>query len=190
VKKHLIDNLILQLNCISLVAAKEDALQTQKLIKQLIDTIRYKNGRKDQILKIKEELSIVENFLQIFKTRLGDVLVYDIEIDEPCLDFYIPHYTIMAFAENCLYHAFENKEGRWEISITGKKSNNHLEMVIKDNGKGFDTSKYMSASLFSTDYGTIGSTISRLERYYKAEAVTHIESRQELGTSVFIRIPI
>ncbi len=189
-KNHSLTELISQLNCVYMIAALEDAPQSQELIRQVIDILRYKMDRKGHIIKVSEELTAVDNFISIFKLRFNDMLQYDNEIDQSCLDVYISHYTIMAFIENSLYHAFKNKEGIWKIKICMKKQGSFLHIKIDDNGSGFDIDKYMQKDMPDIEYGTILSTISRLAGYYKKEDVIKIKSSIDKGTSVEVNIPI
>lgn len=206
-KRHFLENLILELNCISRVAAMENAHQSQKLIKWLIDNIRYKTGREGQILKVKEELEAADNLFKMFKIRFGDAFEYNIDVDPISLDVYIPHYTLMAFVENCLYHAFENKEGLWQVKIDIHRLENNLLITIKDNGIGFECENVMHLDVHTREYGTIPSTIYRLIDYYQVEPrissgqenvsrstlnqnIVSISSSSGIGTSVVIKIPL
>ncbi|QZY54677.1 sensor histidine kinase [Crassaminicella profunda] len=189
-KKYLLDNLIIQLGSISRIAAIENANRTEQAIKNLIDMIRYKFGRQEQILRLKDEIEAANNFIEIFKIRFGDILQYDMDIEESCLDLYIPHYTIMTFVENCIYHAFENKEGIKKITSRIYKLNHQLVIKIHDNGIGCYSNEYVEDKTCNKEYGTITSTFDRLCNYYKVQDILKIKSSERKGTLVVINLPL
>ncbi|MCX7708444.1 MAG: histidine kinase [Clostridia bacterium] len=189
-KKHFLDNLMLHLNSISRLAAMENAGQTQKHTGKVINSIRYKTSRENQLLTVNEEIKAVENFLDIFKMRFGDSLQYQMDIDTEALSCYIPHYTLMTFVENALYHAFETTEGTREFKISVKRTDNSLDIEINDNGCGFEPEKSMHENSCNMLYGTILSTVKRLSAFFNSPETVNIMSCPSKGTSVQIRIPI
>lgn len=189
-KKYFIDNLISQLNCISRISALENAPKAQKLTKQIINNIKYKTGRQGQIIKLNEEINAVQNLIEIFKFRFGDIIKASISIDKEYYDVYIPHYTLMTFVENSFYHAFENKEGCWEVRVESKDADSHLRIMISDNGSGFNPDEYVNSNSPAVEeYGTINSTRQVLNRYYKCENIVQIMSSNGQGTRVILNLP-
>lgn len=189
VKKHFINNLVLQLNCISRISAMENAPRTQKLINMVIDSIRYRTGRENQIVRIKKELKYVEIFLETFKIRFGEMLKYTIDSEQSCLDIYIPHYTIMTFVENSMYYAFDDKEGPWEVGIIISKTDTGTKILISDNGTGFEPKTYIKYDDRNLSYGSISSTLSRFIQFSGGEDAVEIKSSYGNGTTVTINIP-
>lgn len=188
-KKNYLNQLILQLNSVSRVCAMENAPQSQKLIKQIIDSIRYRTGREGQLLKIREEIAAAKNLLGMLQFRYGDILKYTIAYSQEDLNIYVPHYTIMTFVENSIYHAFENREGTWEVGVILSQTEDTLKIIVKDNGNGFEPEKYLKLPESSCDYGTIKSTTIRLLECFGADGIVSINSSKTSGTEVVISIP-
>ncbi len=187
VNDRFLRDLILQLNCISRFAAMENAPNTQKMINQVINFIRYKNGREGQVVSIKEEINAVNNFFEIYKIRFSDIFEYQIHIEsQSCLEAYVPHYTIMAFAENIMYYAFENKEDFWKVKIFLKKMEDFLEISIYNNSVGYE----IKSSSKSTEYDGIFSTIQRVHDYFEEKEAVDIKNFLDTGSIVTIKIPI
>lgn len=68
----------------------------------------------------KHELSIVNSYLSIEKTRFGDRLdvIYDIDED---IDFALPPLMIQPLVENAVHHGISKKRGGGWIKLTAKK---------------------------------------------------------------------
>jgi LytS/YehU family sensor histidine kinase len=190
-KKQFLDYLIGNLNSISRTSAMENAPQTKKLVNMLISSIRYKTGRENQIVKLREEIKAAKNLIDTYKLRFGDVINSSLDIDESCNEIFIPHYTIMTFIENIFYHAFENVEDEWKLKISCNYLGSQVRITITDKGIGFDSHKYTKYDFGTEDseeYGTIKSTLARLRRYYNSD-IAAIKSKAYFGTEVIINIP-
>lgn len=184
------DNLMLHLNSISRLAAMENAPQTQKHTGRIISSIRYKNSRMDQLLSLSEEIKALENFIDIFKLRFGDSIHFVLKINQDAAACYIPHYSLMAFVENALYHAFEASVGVKELMVVINKSEETLKIEVRDNGCGFEPDSCIGSGESDMQYGTIASTVNRLSSYYGKSGIVNIESKPGKGTAVQICIPL
>jgi sensor histidine kinase YesM len=75
IKRRFFNIVVSQLNCVSRIAAMENADKTQLFTKQIIDNLRYRYCRENQIVKITEELEAAKNLLEMFKVRYGERLI-------------------------------------------------------------------------------------------------------------------
>lgn len=184
-----LSNLLIHLNIISITASRENAVETQKLIKKTIENIRYKTARKGQILTVKEELRAVSNLIDLYSLRFGDVFSYKVNIDSKCESIYIPHYSIMAFIENSIAHAFEEKEGLRELKLSIKERDGLNRILVSDNGLGFDYERIKSAAAVPEKYGSIADIKQRLREYFGCNYTIEIKSQKNKGTDILILIP-
>ena len=183
---HFYDYLLKQLNGISRIAVMENAGKTQKEIIKLTEYIRYKFGRKKEIVKLQDELSAVNNLIALYISRMGDQLIYKEELVSGAKEIYLPHYTVMTFIENCLDHAFQTKEGIWEIRLTVESEKDGYLLIIEDNGEGFEGfDRSVNGQISNT---SIYSMLQKLSDYYNPEQdLLKIESNQ-LGTTIKLRL--
>ena len=96
------------------------------------------NGLKNpEPITFSQELENIENYLMLEKIRFGDQLEvsYDIRIDS----FYVPILSIQPLVENAVKHGIK-QSGRIEIETCEKDY--FYEVVVKDNGIGFDGVNY------------------------------------------------
>jgi sensor histidine kinase YesM len=185
INKRFFDIVVSQLNCISRIAAMENAEKTQLFTKQVIDNLRYRYCREGQIIKITEELEAAKNLLEIFKVRYGDALTYKIDIDQACADIYIPHYTILTFVDKSIYNSFDKREGDFLIQVSVQKMDEYAEISITDNGKGFD-----AGSDLNNEYGSVQSIKNRLIQFYGLDHVLKFENPEHGFASIKILIPV
>jgi LytS/YehU family sensor histidine kinase len=185
-KGHFYDYLLSQLNGISRIAVMENASTTQKEVIRLSEYIRYKYSRKEEIVKLEDELVVVHQLIKLYQTRLGNQLSYEEEIPECAKDIYLPHYAVLTFIENSLYHAFQTKAGIWEIGVSVEKDGENFLLTIQDNGEGFEGfDKIISGEVRDS---SIYSVLQRLSpNPHLEQDLIKIESSQ-LGTKIQLRL--
>jgi LytS/YehU family sensor histidine kinase len=187
-KAQFYNYLLKQLNCISNMAAMENGNSntTQKEIIKLADYVRYKFGRKEEVVQLQDEIQAVKNLISLYSSRVGDVIVYDLKLSEGSEEVYLPHYTVMTFVENSLEYAFQNKEGPWKIKMRVKEKAEGLLLTLEDNGEGFKDFRKIINGKFPDS--SIFRLIQTLENYYPTQKnIVSIESNHK-GTVVKIRI--
>lgn len=82
----------------------------QKVITNLSDLFRGLLQQKQlvEIIPLKQELVLIEKYLEIEKIRLEDRLIIEKEIDPATLNFQIPQFLIQPLVENCVYHGAQS----------------------------------------------------------------------------------
>jgi len=175
--------LINQLNSISSIAAMEDASSTQREIIRLTEYIRYKFGRKNEIVKLQDEIYAINNLVSLYKSRLGVNLNYTEDIVESSKLLYVPHYAVTTFIEYCLEHKFQTNEGIWEIRLTVEERDDSYLVSIEDNGEGNDE---------MTHDDSVGSSISSIiqiiNEYYHSQQNLVSISNIAGGTTISLNI--
>ncbi len=185
------------LNTIARLAIIEEAPQTEELIYNLSDMLRYNLKNIEDLPRIREEIENIKKYLFIQTLRYSDRIGYRIQIDEAILDYRIPAMVLQPIIENALYHGLETKKEGGEVLITGKVwSENNLLITISDNGKGIDPKLLQilnnahSTCEISQKLGIgIKNPNSRIKHLFGKEYGITIESTINVGTSVFIHIP-
>ena len=186
----LMDKIISELGVISTMASLENASNTKKLTNSVINHLRYKNSRQNQIIKLGEEIRCINEFKYVQEIRYENLLNCHVYIEKECETIYIPHYAIMTFVENAFYHAFQSKECDWNIEIKCIENGGFILVKIKDNGIGFSSKSYLNQNnINSSEYGSITSTYIRLINHYKFNDILKIESDNISGTTVTLNLP-
>ncbi len=102
----------------------------------------YLRGNMDSLKETKPvlfdtELEHLKKYLYIEKIRFADLL--NIEYDIQTTDFYLPLLSIQPLVENAVKHGVGMKEDGGTVTIATRENDNSYEVIITDDGVGFDT---------------------------------------------------
>ncbi|NLK73873.1 MAG: histidine kinase [Clostridiales bacterium] len=187
VKPHFLYN---SLDIVLKLSEMNRHVEARRAVKHLADY--YKNSLSDskEIVTIKQEIKIVEDYLELQMIRYRDLFHYSIMVDDSMLDNLIPKLTLQPIIENAIYHGLKCKEGEGEIHVMGMKEDNLLRFVIKDNGVGI-TSEGCDKILHNKPEGGFGlySVNHRIKLIFGEEYGVTILSQLGEGTEVEILMP-
>ena len=134
-----------------------------------------------ELIPLTKELEHTRAYAEIEKLRFSNIHVdYDIQM----IDIRVPALSIQPLVENAIRHGVRGrKEGR--VAVSTRRAGNEDQIVIRDNGKGFDV------SVVKEDGGAhigIANVRSRLEQMCGGRL--DIDSRIGEGTTIVMHIPI
>lgn len=93
-----------------------------------------------ELVAFSRELTEIEQYLSLEKIRFGDRL--NIEVDVECDDFMVPPLSIQPLVENAVKHGISPKEEGGTVRVmTRRISGGGAQIVVSDDGVGFDTEK-------------------------------------------------
>ncbi len=114
-----------------------DAHAADEMLARLSDLLRLTLDRVGtQQLQLKEELDFVDKYLEIERTRFGDRLRVVFDIDPALLDAAVPSLVLQPLVENALRHGIAPKVGGGRIDIIARRDDDHLVLVVRDDGYG------------------------------------------------------
>ena len=104
----------------------------------------YLRGNMDSLkqtapVSFRKELEHLEKYLYIEKLRFGKKLNIEYDIQED--GFEIPLLSVQPLVENAVKHGVGMKEGGGTVTIASRKTDNGFEIVISDDGVGFDVNE-------------------------------------------------
>ena len=133
------------------------------------------------LIPFTKELEHTRVYSEIEMIRFPNVRV---DYDVTDVDFSVPALTVQPLVENAIRHGVRiRKEG--VVTVSCRSTDLCHEIVISDNGKGFDTALLKTAD--STHIG-VRNVKERIEKM--CNGTLTVESIQDKGTTVTIRIPI
>ncbi|WP_439236578.1 sensor histidine kinase [Lonepinella koalarum] len=188
------------LNTIGRLALLENAMETENMVYQFSDMMRYilKKGKNNRIT-IGTELNLIENYISIQKLRLVDRFDYKIDVDKKYLDIECPFLIWQPIVENFFKYVAELKEKSSFISITAYEEQQDLCIKFADNGDGIPTeviANIYNNSLTDDDYkvNSVGlkNIHHRLKLSFGSDYGLIIQSKQEpnMGTTIILKIPM
>lgn len=146
-----------------------------------------------QIIPVKEEIEIVENYLIIQSFRYDDVFEVEYDIDDSVKDCKTVKLILQPLVENAIYHGFRENDLQGTITIRAKDDGDYIKFQVEDDGIGMEKEK-LDRILYRTEdspekrFGLFG-TIQRIQLYYQQENLVQIDSEVGRGTVITVRIP-
>lgn len=121
--------------CALLEAQRYDDAETMS--EQLATFLRYSLSKSpDSLVQLADELAAINAYLQLQKTRFGDKLKVDWQIDDSLKHQRIPALLLQPLVENAIKYAVAtNKQGA-TITIGGVREHNSLHLCVSDDGPG------------------------------------------------------
>ncbi|TXD80937.1 sensor histidine kinase [Subsaximicrobium wynnwilliamsii] len=156
--------------------------RTRELIVQLSDLFRYLNyASQHEYVTIQEELSFIENYLQLMKIRLKERLKYSFEVPNHLKEYKIAPMLFQPIVENAVIHGISPKIEPSTLIVRIKKSSEKLLISIEDTGLGILDKE----NLFQKGLG-LSNTKLRLNKIYDSDL--KIDDNIPLGTIISFEI--
>jgi LytS/YehU family sensor histidine kinase len=117
----------------------EDPGRAEKLVEQMAALLRFSlDSTRDGLVPLERELKIVNAYLEIEKSRLGDRLRYEVICPSDVNAVAVPPLAIQTLVENTIKHVIApSRTGGWlEVSVA--RSNGTVNLAVRDSGPGFD----------------------------------------------------
>lgn len=179
----------------------DEATQGRRVVRQLGDLLRASlQHRPGQRIPLRDELSLVRDYLEIeqvrFEDRLrisydvedGDIEDGDIEDGDTVQNFPVPALILQPLVENAVAHGIAHRPEGGHIHLTARLINGRLEVCVEDDGPGIDPTQH-------TPHGLglgLSTTRQRLDTLYGNHSdIEHltIEPRNGGGTRIRLRFP-
>jgi two-component system sensor histidine kinase YesM len=172
-----------------------------QLVKKLSGFFRIALSGGEEYVSIETELTHVKNYLEIQKMRYEDLFEYSIDVDSEIFNQKIVKLTVQPVVENALYHGLKERRTKGFISISGRRSNDHVILTVNDNGIGIE--QHALAEIRHTINNTsnhehqvdrhgfgLHNINMRLKLTYGPQWGVTIDSELNKGTEVSIKLPL
>lgn len=179
------------LSSISSLARRNRDGDTFKAIQCLADFYRISLNKGNRILKVREEIALLESYLAVQRFRFGDSIRVDYELDEVLLDQEIIKLILQPVVENAIHHGRYSEE-EFHISIRLFAQEDRMVFTVADDGKGIETEKLLKLqeSMEQARNGMgLRNVNARIRLQYGAGYGVSLESQPYLGTIVRIELP-
>jgi sensor histidine kinase YesM len=160
----------------------ENPKKVEKMILNLSDIYRtILNLNENNLITIKDEISLIEKYLMIEKIRMDERLNFDISVKEEMNELKIPPFSIEVLVENAIIHGLSSKKEGGAVRVYITKRDDFCRIEVSDNGAGFDRVESKGFGLYSVE--------ERLKLIYNNEYSFNIES-MDSGTKVIMEVPL
>ncbi len=187
------------LNAGAQLAMMEGADKTYEYVQTVADFFRYnvKNNKND--VTVREEVELVDNYIQILNVRFSGDIGYEKQIDKRLLDIKMPSMILQPIVENAVNHGIREMGDKGKISLKVYRDSEDVCISVADNGKGIakeeidrilDGSYEPREQQYDNNGIGLDNVISRLRLYAERRDVVEIHSQGEnMGCEFIVRIP-
>lgn len=161
-----------------------DAVQARRLLDRLNDWLRVALARtRSASTTLGDELTMLENYLQILQMRFGARLRWQVDVAEQVRSRKFPPMLLQPLVENAIRHGIEPKLGGGLLKISAVVEQGLLRLRVDDDGAGFGN---------KTSGGGAGleNIRARLTALYGASAKLELHSNEAGGVSAVLELPI
>jgi len=156
------------------------------MIDRLGDLLRmtlHKSGIQE--VPLKEELDVLQKYVEIEQTRLGNRLKFETQVQPEVLDAQVPSLVLQTLVENAIRHGIAPNTRPGFIVVTAAREGEELVLQIRDTGDGLPPDRLMA---LNRGVG-LDNTRARLEHLYRGKYAFTF-ANLERGLCVTIRIPL
>ena len=148
------------------------------------------------IIRLREEIDIIDSYLRVQSQRYRDRFDYQIDIPPELEQIQIVKLTIQPLVENAIYHGIRNVRRMGHIRITGRLEEEQVILAVEDNGKGFpQESDRLTQSgekgdlIFHRKGFGMFNADQRIKLYFGPDYGLRVHSERDVGTCVEICLP-
>lgn len=184
------------LDTISWMAIDRDEYEISNMIATLARILRYGISDSNGIVKIKDEIDWLKQYIFLQQTKLKNSFECHINVEPELMEIPIHKLLLQPFIENAILHGFEGVDRAHRLQMDMKREGEFIKIEIEDNGCGIsdETVQEMNQGIFrkTEDKNHIGmeNAITRLYMYYGEKTKVTIGSRPGEGTLIRIWIPV
>ena len=124
------------LNSIYSLIESDTPDDAKNMVSQLSGFLRssLKHGD-DFLIPLQEEIETLVRYLDIEKTRFGDRLKLQLDVDDAVLETVIPLFILQPLVENSIKHAISQTLDQGVIRVSAHHDGDYLHLVVEDSGR-------------------------------------------------------
>lgn len=165
-------------------SAPDKAFQTLLHLTQLLRGVLATAG---EFCTLREELRLIENYLDIERARFEERLTVHIDVPEDLERLRVPSLILQPLVENAIKHGISENKAGGEVSISARLKNEKggifIELIVCDTGSGRN-----KRSANSVGVG-LKNVKERLRSHYGTSASVTLESGSNKGMRAIVRFP-
>lgn len=192
IKPHFLYN---TLECIHLQALVDGSKKASRMVKALANFYRVSLSSGKNLIRLSDEIKLVENYLIIQNMRYSDIVKFNVYVDKKYENILIPKMTLQPLVENAIYHGIKVKNGlKGEIFLKIMCDDNRIIISLSNTGiimSQADIDKinsYISIFDENSGYG-IRNVNRRIEIIFGKEYGLLYKRNKENQTTVDITLP-
>jgi len=186
------------LNSINQFIANNNELEANRYLTKFSTLMRrVMENSKDDFVSLTKEIELLQNYLELEKSRFPDKFDFNIKTDEALLadeQNAIPGMLIQPHLENAVWHGLRYNDKKGFLQLSFAKTRNGVEIIIEDNGIGIAESKKNKTINQQKHSGRgIANTMERiniLNELYKQHITCEVEDKLGPGQGVKVTMQV
>jgi sensor histidine kinase YesM len=168
------------------MAMKGERQGVVRMLSLLCDLLRLSLDHKQQVVSLREEVEILDRYLESEHVRFRDRLTLVRGVDPSALDAEVPSLLLQPLVENAIRHGISRRAGPGVVRVEAEIVNGDcVELRVLDTGPGVDD----VPSRDGTGVG-LANTRARLEQLYGSRQELILATRPEGGACTTVRLPL
>ncbi len=185
------------LNSVNSYIAKNDERSANRYLSDFSALMRsvLENSEED-FIPLSKEIELIKIYLKLEKARFPDKFDYTVEID-PGVElnqFEIPPMLLQPYVENAVWHGLRYKEDKGQLTVRVSKENDHLQLIIADDGIGRKQSAKLKtrhqSDQKSTGMNNIKDRLEILNKMGKHEIGVEVSDMEKDGTGTHVLVTL
>ena len=176
-KPHYIYNVLSSIH----VLCRRNPEEAMRVVERFTEYLRanFEGIAAENPIAFQDELRHTEAYLEVEKRRYLDELKVEYHIEHTA--FRLPALTVQPIVENAVKHGAGKEDVPLQITISSRRSDKASEIIVEDNGQGFDESEISRS----------GEALYNIQERLKlmCGGTLTIISRKGVGTRAVIQIP-
>ena len=184
------------LNSINQFIANNNELEANQYLTKFSTLMRrvMENSKEDFVL-FSKEVELLQNYLELEKSRFPDKFDFKINIDDALLadeHLFFPGMLIQPHLENAIWHGLRYIENKGLLQLKFIKTASGIQITIEDNGIGIAESKKTKTENQKKHSGRgISNTLERiriLNELYHHNITCMVQDKRGPGNGVIVKI--
>ena len=173
------------LHSIASLARAGDSAGVVRLIAGFSDILRHLLTAGERRLPLRDEVKLVERYLEIQRVRFADRLNVSIDVAPEVADARVPLLIVQPLVENALRHGLAPRVEPGAVHVRACRENGATRIDVEDSGVGLPAGWSLSAT-----QGTgLRNLASRLEAEFGASASLQVMAAPGGGVLATVRVP-
>ncbi|MDO5425716.1 MAG: histidine kinase [Eubacteriales bacterium] len=170
------------LDCIYWMIGMQKNEQAAKMVISLSRIMRNSLNQGKEVTTLKKEFTLLEDYLMLQSMRYEQRFTYEVSLEPELAEVPVLNLLLQPLLENSVMHGLEPKTSGGYVHVSGRYKAPWIEIRIVDNGVGMSKEQ-----MDNPGYG-IRNVRKRMELFYGEDGELKICSKEQVGTTVCVRI--
>jgi sensor histidine kinase YesM len=167
-----------------------DPMAADRMLTRFAELLRVILHEETEEHSLEREMALLARYVELMQLRFGDRIEVEWNVHEAALGARVPFLVLQPLVENAFEHGLGDRESGGRVRIGAARTGDTLELVVEDDGEGFDDALVSGRGDSGTGSGIgLRNTRDRLAQLYGARAALVFEQPTGGGTRAVVTLP-